>query len=89
MLWVCHAPVGSRHARVNDVSPSVTLGVHPSTPSVPEEVTDKLNDPTATVVVGTVVVVATTGESMSSLVTLTATSVSEEPPTTDRVTVAF
>jgi hypothetical protein len=45
---------------------------------VPEEVTDKLNDPTATVVVvGTVVVVATTVESTSALVTLTATSATE------------
>ena len=74
----CHTPDGLPHARVNDVNPAVTPGVHSNTPSVPDEVADKLNDPAATVVVvTTVVVVVTTVESASALVTLTATSATE------------
>ena len=77
LLWVRHAPDGSRHARVNEVRSSVTLGVQSRIALVPEATALRVSVPVggAVVAVGTVVVgVVTAGASLSVLATLTVTS---------------
>ena len=63
LLWVCHAPVGSRQARVNEVSPSVALGVQSRAALVPDAKALRVRVPAggAVVVVGVVVVVVVVG----------------------------
>ena len=65
LLWDCHVPVGSRQARVNEVSPSVALGVQSRAALVPEATALRVSVSAggAVVVVGVavVVVVATVG----------------------------
>ena len=57
LLWVRHAPDGSRHARVNEVRSSVTLGVQSRIALVPEATALRVNVPVGRVVVVVVVVV--------------------------------
>ena len=78
LLWDCHVPVGSRQARVNEVSPSVALGAQSRAALVPEATALRVSVPAGGVVVvvgaAVVVVVVTTGASLSVLVTLIVTS---------------
>ena len=75
--WVCHVPDGLRQAKVNEVSPAVTLGDQSRAALVPEATALRVSVPAggAVVVVGVVVVVVVVVVASSSvLVALRATS---------------
>ena len=75
LLWVCHAPDGSRQARVNEVRSAVTLGVQSRIALVPEATALRVSVPVGVIVVVVVVVVVVVGASSSVLVAIRVTSV--------------